>query len=208
MSEEMGSQVTPRSPMPPADIPEVVVLPDTPNSVDKPYACNRCDMRFAYAVTLGRHRRDVHGISGSSPAAIALRKSKAGVGSRKLVAKSTIFRCPKCPAKFDLKRSLGRHLTAKHGVPSMGATAVSRRRLLKAIAAGTALHCQLCPKLFHNAIGLNLHMQLIHHKKLNPTQLARITSQKEQTSLKHLQIKKLNRLPAKSVERVRFLGQE
>lgn len=147
-------------------------------AVTKSLKCPECNYRAARPQTMGVHRRQHHGVLGTSSSSLykynklkAAEKSmvalarKSGKPAVKRVVKASqsgILRCPECNEKFSGPRSpleLGRHRRVAHGV--LGATA---RRLKRLAASGSQFSCQVpgCSVVAANARALAVHQGRMH----------------------------------------------
>ena len=83
----------------------------------KPFACQRCDDRFGFKISLNRHEMKTHGMKGRFQCKLC-KNTFSTRGEKKKCLKiheaKHMFECSFCPAKFFWKSSVSRHITNIH----------------------------------------------------------------------------------------------
>lgn len=147
----------------------------------KRLACPECkeqgfDIAYDSPRGLGTHRRLRHGIPGSSPSVLSLRRKQA--------EKSNIYPCPECKAQgiekiYTVASGLGLHRRIKHNVAGTSSAALSaRRKQAEETEASEAsaevptnvvvtngkskLKCFYCPRTFAGTRWRSKHIHLAH----------------------------------------------
>jgi predicted RNA-binding Zn-ribbon protein involved in translation (DUF1610 family) len=149
------------------------------------YVCPECGSRYPGKFALGQHRQKQHDIpndwvrrkQGGAPTTASEPASKrtAKISTLEIVERGGHFKCPECGEKFPLRRTLGVHRAAKHGVrgTSVAAQSYAVKRAATTHVNGhpatTAVklvrgkyHCPECQAKHNDLQHLGLHRRTAH----------------------------------------------
>jgi uncharacterized C2H2 Zn-finger protein len=123
------------------------------------FSCPECDRKFLTATGLGSHRKNAHGVAGTSA------KPKEVKPGEVILPGEVTYKCPDCPRTFTSPNAIGVHRLRAHGI-GMGGVKVKQKH-----------RCPDCDhKPFDSAVSMASHRRAAHG----------IVGQSEKSKLRHL----------------------